>query len=98
MTTGADCRPTSWVRPSSRSNPGGAENDVGVVLQGVAEVDDLRAGIAHDGPDFRDIGLVGGEEGEIDALQMLGQNPLNERRLVIDLIELAERVSPHPEA
>ncbi len=47
--------------------PGGAENDIGVVLQGVAEVDDLRAGIAHDGPGFCDIGLVGSEEGEIHA-------------------------------
>ena len=33
-----------------------------------------------------------GKEGEIDAFQMLGQNCLDEGRLVVDLIQLAERV------
>ncbi len=73
-------------------HPGSAENDVGVVLQGVAEVDDFRAGIANGGPGFRDVGLVGGEEGKIHAFQMLRRYSLNDTRLVIDLLELTERI------
>ena len=41
---------------------------------------------------FGDVGLIGGEESEIHAFQMFGQNSLDERRLIIDLLELAEHV------
>ena len=71
-------------------NPGGAKNDVCIVLQSVAEVDDFSAGIAHGGPGLRNSGLVSGEECKVHAFQMLRQDSLNERWFVIDLLKLAE--------
>ena len=74
-------------------HPGRAKTIFGVVLQGVAEVDDLRAGIANRSPRSLQcrIRRRSGRQNPRHP-DVSGSTPLDECRLVIDLFELAERI------